>query len=96
MVRNTVCSSRGPGFNSQDLQGSSQLSIIPVLENQIPSSSLSDITWYKHAYRQNIHTHTHNRNMILTGHVLQMGKSKLSDISKSRKVKYPIFIRMYI
>lgn len=94
MVRNTVCFSRGPGFSSQDLQGSSQLSSIPVLENQIPSSSLSDITWYMHAYSQNIHTH--NRNMILIGHVLQMGKGKLSGISKSRKVKYSIFIRIYI
>lgn len=34
---NTGCSSGGPGFNSQDLRGDSQLSVTTVLGNPTPS-----------------------------------------------------------
>jgi hypothetical protein len=45
-VKSTTCSSRGPGFNSQYPQGSSQLSITPVSGDLTPS--------HRHTCQQNI------------------------------------------
>ena len=38
-VRSTGCSSRGPGFNSQNPHGGSQLSVAPIPGDQAPSDT---------------------------------------------------------
>lgn len=47
--KNTGCSSRGPGFNSQRLRGSSQLSVAPVPGN--PALS------HRYSYGQSTNVH---------------------------------------
>jgi hypothetical protein len=48
-VKNTGCSSRRPGFNSQHPHGTSQLSVTPVPEDLAP--------FHRHAFRQNTNAH---------------------------------------
>lgn len=72
VVKNIDYSSRGPMFDSQHPQFSSQLSVTPVAVGPMPSSSFH---WYctnmihQYTNRQNIHTNKENlklfRNLVV-------------------------------
>ena len=58
VVKSTDCSSRGPGFNSQQPHGSLQPSVTPVPSNPTSSPSLCGYASGAHTYMQ-AKTHTH-------------------------------------
>lgn len=72
-VKSLACSSRGPGLDSQTPHGSSQSSVIPVLRNLTPSSSLcrnSTCMVFRHTFRQHTHTQYKKREQNTFPHIL--------------------------
>lgn len=74
-VMSTSCSSRGPLFNSQHLNGGSQPAVTPISGHVMASLACTGTTcmWYAHVCRQNTHKHKIRINKIIKVSLIERG-----------------------